>query len=51
VSVTISIGISELIAGRSLDDVVRLADTAMYEAKNRGRNCTVVLDTGFPLGP
>ena len=51
VRVTVSIGISELVAGRSLDDVIRLADAAMYEAKNRGRNCTVMLDTGFPVGP
>jgi diguanylate cyclase (GGDEF)-like protein/PAS domain S-box-containing protein len=50
-SVTVSIGISELIADRSLDDMVRLADAAMYEAKNRGRNRTVILDTGFPVGP
>jgi len=42
VSVTISIGIAEFTAGRVLDEVIRLADAAMYEAKKVGRNHTVI---------
>ena len=39
--VTLSIGIAEFRPGRSIDDLVRSADRAMYAAKNAGRNRTV----------
>lgn len=40
-ALTVSIGIAEYHPGFSLDDLVRLADLAMYAAKNGGRNRTV----------
>ncbi|MDF1535957.1 MAG: diguanylate cyclase [bacterium] len=42
VSVTVSIGIAEFIPERSLDHLIRLADAAMYKAKQNGRNRTVI---------
>ena len=42
---TVSFGIVESSDCASLEDAVRLADDAMYEAKNRGRNCSVIADT------
>jgi diguanylate cyclase (GGDEF)-like protein len=41
--VTISIGISEFpAAGKSRDGLVRAADSALYQAKQQGRNKVVV---------
>ena len=41
--VTLSIGIASQIATEiSVDELVARADRALYEAKNRGRNCTFV---------
>jgi diguanylate cyclase (GGDEF)-like protein len=37
-SVTISIGVAERQAGTSLDDLIALADSALYDAKEAGRN-------------
>lgn len=39
--ITVSIGASE-INGKSLLQVIRQADTCLYEAKDRGRNCLVI---------
>ncbi|MCL5965804.1 MAG: PAS domain S-box protein [Deltaproteobacteria bacterium] len=41
VHLTVSIGIAEHHPGYTLDDLIRLADLAMYAAKNGGRNRTV----------
>ena len=42
-SVTISIGIAEKTADMSgPDDMLKQADSALYEAKRSGRNCTIV---------
>ncbi len=38
-SVTISIGLSEARAGSFYEDLFKAADTALYQAKNSGRNC------------
>jgi diguanylate cyclase (GGDEF)-like protein len=44
VGVTVSAGVSEIRATTdTLEDLIRRADRAMYEAKHRGRNCTVVI--------
>ena len=42
--VTISIGVAEAVAGESLEQAVGRADTALYQAKNAGRNCVRVAD-------
>lgn len=39
VKVSMSCGMAEFIAGDTPDDVYRRADTALYEAKQDGRNC------------
>ena len=50
VSVTASIGIRLAVAGQDSAAVVRDADAAMYQAKDRGRACAVVFDSAgrFP---
>ena len=44
-AVTVSIGISTLAPGQSVDAWMHAADTALYEAKNRGRNRIAVATT------
>lgn len=39
--VTISVGVAELKAKETPDDLVRRADQALYDAKRQGRNCTL----------
>jgi len=41
VPVTVSIGVAQLGKGTSLDDFVKAADSAMYKAKQSGKNKTV----------
>jgi diguanylate cyclase (GGDEF)-like protein len=45
-TVTVSIGVSALAPGQTADAWVRAADTALYAAKGRGRNCVVVAEAG-----
>jgi diguanylate cyclase (GGDEF)-like protein len=45
VFITISCGVSHYpSSARDLDSVLKLADSALYQAKNRGRNLTVLID-------
>jgi diguanylate cyclase (GGDEF)-like protein len=39
--VTLSIGVAGLTSGRSAEELLRLADQALYRAKNSGRNQVV----------
>jgi len=43
-SLTISIGISEYDPIKSIDEMIAAADEAMYQAKEHGRNKTVIYD-------
>jgi len=42
--VTVSVGICAQRAGQSVDDWIKCADTAMYRAKNNGRNRVEILE-------
>jgi diguanylate cyclase (GGDEF)-like protein/PAS domain S-box-containing protein len=43
VSITISIGVAEILSStQTLDQLVQQVDSAMYAAKNAGRNCVVL---------
>ncbi|MEW7980140.1 MAG: GGDEF domain-containing protein [Candidatus Sedimenticola endophacoides] len=42
-TVTASIGIAQLDAGETMDEWIGRADRHLYQAKTRGRDCTVVL--------
>lgn len=44
ISVTISIGLSQLKEGDTAEDLYRHADKALYEAKERGRNRVIVYE-------
>ena len=46
ITITVSIGISAI--STSLDDALRKADQALYEAKRTGRNCIRVADKSTP---
>jgi hypothetical protein len=54
-SVTCSLGVAERRPGESIDQLLRRADTALYEAKSSGRDRVVeagaVLDGGEGQGP
>jgi len=50
VKVTISIGIAELTAERNLNEIIRLADEAMYTAKQTGRDRIVMSGHPGPSG-
>ncbi len=47
--VTVSIGIAQVVEGKSMQDIIDRADKALYLAKNSGRNCVKtendILDT------
>ena len=40
-NVSISVGVTEYHRGESVDDLVRRADQALYQAKANGRNCVI----------
>lgn len=44
IKITISIGISDCSKANSMDEMLKNADTALYAAKNSGRNCIKVFD-------
>ena len=44
IPVTISIGVAELsTSDQNLEDLIKIADTALYQAKTAGRNCVIVI--------
>lgn len=44
-TVTVSVGVAQLGQGENSDDWLRRADSALYEAKDRGRDCVVTGQT------
>lgn len=44
IQVTVSLGVSRMSKGISIDECIRQADKALYQAKSEGRNKTAVLD-------
>lgn len=43
-SITVSIGIANYDGHPDYERIINLADTALYQAKNKGRNCIIVAD-------
>ena len=41
---TVSLGVTLKHEKDTIDDMIQRADKALYQAKNKGRNCTVFLD-------
>jgi len=48
-TLTSSFGVSEWIAGESIDETLRRADMALYSAKRAGRNCVITTDDALAL--
>ncbi len=48
---TLSIGIAAGTAGTDLENLLEAADKALYVAKARGRNCSVMADVPEPAIP
>lgn len=46
--ITISIGVAEANEDETLKELIQRADMALYEAKNKGRNCVVVSENPEP---
>mgnify|MGYP001557027981 CR=1 FL=1 len=42
VNITVSMGITQMLSNTAIEKSIVMADEALYEAKNRGRNCVVV---------
>lgn len=43
-NITVSIGIAERAPDEDIESLLRRADTALYQAKNKGRNCCVLAE-------
>jgi two-component system, cell cycle response regulator len=50
VKITASFGVAELAAGQDLNTLVQLADQAMYQSKQAGRNRVTWLTAACPIG-
>ena len=50
VKVTLSFGVAEWEFGDTIDDLLRRADLALYQAKVAGRNCVIAYDPSFSTG-
>lgn len=42
INITVSIGVTRMVFNRSVEETIEMADHALYEAKNAGRNCVIV---------
>ena len=49
VSITISLGISEISGDDTIDKLLHKSDIALYEAKSNGRNCTKLFTPSMML--
>jgi diguanylate cyclase (GGDEF)-like protein len=49
IRITASFGVAgtDLVGKTNLEDLIKMADNALYDAKRKGRNCTILFASGL----